>query len=92
MQFKENFVLFGFCNTNSRFQEVLKLIKTKLIMTWSLLFSLKISSWRVCVCMGGGGIFFTLNFHWFIVIISLTLIGIYGYVCVGHMTLNHNVL
>lgn len=54
MQFKENFVLFGFCNTNSRFQEVLKLIKTKLIMTWSLLFSLKISSWRVCVCMGGG--------------------------------------
>lgn len=46
----------------------------------------------VCVCMGGGGIFFTLNFHWFIVIISLTLIGIYGYFCVGHMTLNHNVL
>lgn len=92
MQFKENFVLFGFCNTNSRFQEVLKLIKTKLIMTWSLLFSLKISSWRVCVCMGEGGIFFTLNFHWFIVIISLTLIGIYGYFCVGHMTLNHNVL
>ena len=47
----------------------------------------------VCVCVyGGGGIFFTLNFHWFIVIISLTLIGIYGYVCVGHMTLNHNVL
>lgn len=92
MQFKENFVLFGFCNTNSRFQEVLKLIKTKLIMTWSLLFSLKISSWRVCVYGGGGGIFFTLNFHWFIVIISLTLIGIYGYVCVGHMTLNHNVL
>lgn len=45
----------------------------------------------VCVCMGGG-IFFTLNFHWFIVIISLTLIGIYGYFCVGHMTLNHNVL
>lgn len=90
MQFKENFVLFGFCNTNSRFQEVLKLIKTKLIMTWSLLFSLKISSWRVCV-YGGGGIFFTLNFHWFIVIISLTLIGIYGYFCVGHMTLNHNV-
>lgn len=44
-----------------------------------------------CVCMGGG-IFFTLNFHWFIVIISLTLIGIYGYFCVGHMTLNHNVL
>lgn len=43
------------------------------------------------VCMGGG-IFFTLNFHWFIVIISLTLIGIYGYFCVGHMTLNHNVL
>ena len=59
MQFKENFVLFGFCNTNSRFQEVLKLIKTKLIMTWSLLFSLKISSWRVCVCVywGGGGYF-----------------------------------
>ena len=47
----------------------------------------------VCVCVwGGGGIFFTLNFHWFIVIISLTLIGIYGYFCVGHMTLNHNVL
>lgn len=46
-----------------------------------------------CVCVyGGGGIFFTLNFHWFIVIISLTLIGIYGYFCVGHMTLNHNVL
>ena len=45
----------------------------------------------VCV-WGGGGIFFTLNFHWFIVIISLTLIGIYGYFCVGHMTLNHNVL
>lgn len=90
MQFKENFVLFGFCNTNSRSQEVLKLIKTKLIMTWSLLFSFKISSW--CVCVYGGGIFFTLNFHWFIVIISLTLIGIYGYFCVGHMTLNHNVL
>ena len=71
---------------------MLKLIKTKLIMTWSLLFSFKISSWCVCVCMGGGGIFFTLNFHWFIVIISLTLIGIYGYFCVGHMTLNHNVL
>lgn len=88
MQFKENFVLFGFCNTNSGFEEVLKLIKTKLIMTWSLLFSLKISSW----CVYGGGIFFTLNFHWFIVIISLTLIGIYGYFCVGHMTLNHNVL
>ena len=46
----------------------------------------------VCVYGGGGGIFFTLNFHWFIVIISLTLIGIYGYFCVGHMTLNHNVL
>lgn len=44
-----------------------------------------------CVCVWGGGIFFTLNFHWFIVIISLTLIGIYGYFCVGHMTLNHNV-
>lgn len=37
----------------------------------------------VCVCVYGGGIFFTLNFHWFIVIISLTLIGIYGYFCVG---------
>lgn len=45
-----------------------------------------------CVCVYGGGIFFTLNFHWFIVIISLTLIGIYGYFSVGHMTLNHNVL
>lgn len=45
-----------------------------------------------CVLCMGGGIFFTLNFHWFIVIISLTLIGIYGYFCVGHMTLNHNVL
>ena len=55
MQFKENFVLFGFCNTNSGFEEVLKLIKTKLIMTWSLLFSLKISSWRGCVCVYGGG-------------------------------------